>query len=45
MVTAVKPYTRLASDQIVLVAASAKGDRENAPRRWQRRIKEAFDHE
>ena len=45
MVTTEKPYSRLASGQIILVAAYGKGEREDVPRQWLRRIKEAFDHE
>lgn len=38
-------FLRLASGQIILVAAYGKGEREDVPRQWLRRIKEAFDHE
>lgn len=38
-------FLRLASGQIVLVAAYGKGEREDIPRPWLRRIKEAFERE
>lgn len=38
-------FLRLASGQIILVAAYGKGELEDVPRHWLRRIKEAFDHE
>jgi hypothetical protein len=38
-------FLRLTSGQIILVAAYGKNEREDVPRQWLRRIKEAFDHE
>lgn len=38
-------FLRLASGRIVLVTAYSKGIRDDIPREWLRRIKEAFDHE
>ncbi len=38
-------FIRLAPGQIVLVTAYGKGEREDVPRQWLRRIKEAFDDE
>jgi len=38
-------FLRNAEDQIVLVAAYGKGERDDVPRAWLKRIKEAFQHE
>ena len=38
-------FLRLASGRIVLVTAYGKGIRDNIPREWLCKIKEAFDHE
>jgi hypothetical protein len=38
-------FLRVAEDRVVLVAAYGKGEREDIPRTWLRKLKEAFDHE
>ncbi len=38
-------FLRLASGQIVLVTAYGKGERDDVPRAWLRKLKEALDHE
>lgn len=38
-------FLRNAEGQIVLVAAYGKGERDDVPRAWLKRIKEAFQHE
>jgi len=38
-------FLRNAAGQIVLVAAYGKGERDDVPRPWLKRIKEAFEHE
>lgn len=38
-------FVRLVEERIVLVAAYGKGEREDVPRAWLRRLKEVFDHE
>lgn len=38
-------FLRLASGQVVFVTAYGKGERDDVPREWLRRIKEAFDNE
>ncbi len=38
-------FLRLGPGQIILVTAYGKGEREDVPREWLRRLKEAFDHE
>ncbi len=38
-------FLRLTAGQIVLVAAYGKGERDDVPRSWLRKLKEAFDHE
>ena len=38
-------FLRLTNAQIVLVAAYGKGERDDVPRPWLRKLKEAFDHE
>ena len=38
-------FLRIADDQIVLVAAYGKGERDDVPRPWLKRIKEVFEHE
>ncbi len=38
-------FLRLAAGEIVLVAAYGKGERDDVPRTWLKRIKEAYDHE
>ncbi len=38
-------FLRIPPGQIVLVAAYGKGEREDVPREWLRKIKEAFENE
>ncbi len=38
-------FLRMTDDQIVLVAAYGKGERDDVPRAWLKRIKEVFEHE
>ena len=38
-------FLRLAQESIVLVAAYGKGERDDVPRAWLRKLKEVFDHE
>ena len=38
-------FLRLKHGQIVLVAAYGKSERDDGPRKWLRKLKEAFDHE
>jgi len=38
-------FLRLSQGQIILVAAYGKGERDDIPRTWLRRIKEAFGNE
>ena len=38
-------FLRLAEESIVLVAAYGKGERDDVPRAWLRKLKEVFDHE
>ena len=38
-------FLRLTNAQIVLVAVYGKGERDDVPRPWLRKLKEAFDHE
>jgi len=38
-------FLRNAAGQIVLVAVYAKGERDDVPRDWLRKLKENFDHE
>ncbi len=38
-------FLRNTAGQIVLVAAYGKGERDDVPRQWLKRIKEAFEHE
>ena len=38
-------FLRTKAGQIVLVAAYGKGERDDVPRPWLKRIKEAFEHE
>lgn len=38
-------FVRPSADVIVLVAGYTKGERDDVPRAWLRRLKEAFDHE
>jgi mRNA-degrading endonuclease RelE of RelBE toxin-antitoxin system len=38
-------FIRTSATQIVLVTAYGKGERDDVPRKWLKRIKEAFDHE
>jgi len=38
-------FLRIAEGQIVLVAAYGKGERDDVPRAWLKRIKEVFTHE
>jgi hypothetical protein len=38
-------FLRIHPGQVILVTAYAKSDRENVPREWLRRIKEAFGRE
>ncbi|WP_279355630.1 hypothetical protein [Fundidesulfovibrio agrisoli] len=38
-------FIQLHPGRIVLVTAYSKGEQEDIPREWLRRIKEAYDHE
>ena len=38
-------FLRLAQGHIVMIAAYGKGERDDLPRSWLKRIKEAYEHE
>jgi len=38
-------FLRIQQEQIILVAVYGKGEREDVPRAWLKRIKEVFSHE
>lgn len=38
-------FLRLVAGELVLVAAYGKGERDDVPRTWLKRVKEAYDHE